>query len=109
MAKKDFDEYYNKIAKQYYSLNEVLTDLSKEVQDNMVEPERLDQLKKTIEPVKNSYQTLMYIKYLLNKPSKKQKQNKYDKQMKKIIKQSEGKHSTDIIKNNEDIISSLKI
>ena len=109
MAKKDFDEYYNKIAKQYYSLNEVLTDLSKEVQDNMVEPERLEQLKKTIEPVKNSYQTLMYIKYLLDKPSKKQKRNKYDKQMKKIIKQSEGKHSTDIIKNNEDIISSLKI
>ena len=34
----------------------------------------------------------------------------YDKwSSRKIIKQSEGKHSIDIIKNNEDIISSLKI
>ena len=67
MARRDFDAYYNKIASQLFELDRVFKDLSQEADAGMVEPERLEQVKKTIEPIKNSYQTLSYIKYLLDK------------------------------------------
>ena len=108
MARKHFDEYYNKICAQFFSLNEVFEDLSKEVAQGMVEPERLKQLETTITPIKNSYQTLSYIKYLLDKPTRKEKEPRYKKMNKKLLKISEGYQSSDILNKNEDILNELK-
>lgn len=108
MARKHFDEYYNKICGQFFSLNEVFEDLSKEVSQGMVEPERLKQLETTILPIKNSYQTLSYIKYLLDKPTRKEKEPRYKKMNKKLLKISEGHQSSDILNKNENILNELK-
>ena len=107
MARKHFDEYYNKICKQFFSLNDVLEELSEEVGNNMVEPERLKQLQKTIQPIKDSYMTLNYIKYLLDKPTKKSKHVKYDKEKVKVLKETDSKHSDQVLAKNEEIIKSL--
>ena len=45
MARRDFDNYYNQICNQYFELQQVLEDLSKEVSEGMIEPERIEQLK----------------------------------------------------------------
>lgn len=108
MARKHFEEYYNQVCNQFFSLEDAFKEMSEEVQNNMVEPERLKQLQKTIEPIKNNYQTLSYIKYLLDKPTKKSKHAKYDKQSKKLISKCGDKTGDKLLKKNSSIISSLK-
>lgn len=107
MAKRDFDEYYNKVANQFFSLNEAFDELAKEVAEGMVEPERQEQLSRTIEPIKNSYQMLSYVKYLLDRPTKKSKQAKYKVRNKKLLVASEGKQSEDILATNRRILDKV--
>ena len=108
MSRKHFDDYYNKICAQFFSLNTVFDDISKEVAEGMVEPERLEQLKVTIQPIKDSYQTLSYIKYLLDQPQRVRKQARYKKMNKKLLEVSEGHQANDIIDNNKNILETLK-
>lgn len=107
--KRDFDEYYNKICEQYFQLQEVLKDISNDISNNIVDPNRIEQVKQTILPVENSYRTLSYIKYLLDKPARKSKLKRYNKKSKKLLDISKGHQSTDIINKNADIISNVKI
>ena len=109
MARRDFDNYYNQICNQYFELQQVLEDLSKEVSEGMIEPERIEQLKQTIVPVENNYRTLGYIKYLLDKPIRKQKEARYKNMSKKLLKQCEGRTREDLVKENNDIIKGLHI
>jgi hypothetical protein len=108
MARKDFDEYYNKIASQLFELDRVFKDLSAEADSGMVEPERLEQVKVTIEPIKTSYQTLSYIKYLLDKPTRKSKRSRYDGQNKRVLDSTKGYQSKDYIDRNSQILRGLK-
>lgn len=108
MARKHFDDYYNKICSQFFSLNEVFDELSKEVASGMVEPERLTQLEATIAPIKNSYQTLSYIKYLLDQPVRKEKEPRYRKMNKKLLQISEGHQASDVLGKNKKILDDLK-
>lgn len=108
MAKKHFDEYYNSVCKQYFELKKCLEDMSKEVEEGMVSPERLENLKLTINPVITNYQNLSYIKYLLDKPKKKQKQRKYDKNN-LLLKTSKNKNGQYVLEDNKSIIDNLKL
>ena len=108
MSKKDFDAYYNKVYAQLNSLNDVFDDLSKEVSEGMVVPERLEELSKTIEPIKNNYQTLSYIKYLLDKPNKTSKVPKYKAANKKLLKIADSKNGEKLLNSNQEIINNLK-
>ena len=108
MAKKDFDKYYAQVSSQLYSLQDAFDELSEEVSNGMVEPERIEQMKLTIQPIKDSFQTLSYIKYLLDKPSRKEKGPAYTRRNKKLIELSKGNQAQDIISRNDDIIKGLK-
>lgn len=108
MARRDFDDYYNKISSQLFELDKVFKDLSAEADAGMVEPERIEQLKVTIEPIRTSYQTLSYIKYLLDKPANKRKHARYKGQNKKLLSASKGFQSADYIAKNEEILRGLK-
>lgn len=107
MARKHFDAYYQQICKQFHQLNEVFNDLAKEVAEGMVEPERQKELEKTIEPIKTSYQTLSYIKYLLDKPTRKEKHKGYDMRSKNLLNISKGRQQCDIVANNDRILKGL--
>ena len=103
MARKHFDDYYNKVYKQYKELQNALADMSAEVESGMMSPERLNQLKQTISPVKNSFESLSYIKYLLDMPTRKSKQDRYNKQQKKLLSNtavSYGDNTLDVNKKN---------
>lgn len=106
MAKHDFDVYYNKIFKQYNDLQVTLEDMSKQVSEGMIEPERLEALKGTIAPVVTSFQTLSYIKYLLDKPKRKAKIKRYNTI---LLKRSGNNTGDKILANNLNIINNLKL
>ena len=108
MARRDFDAYYNKIASQLFELDKVFKDLAQEADAGMVEPERLEQVKKTIEPIRNSYQTLSYIKYLLDMPANRKKQNRFKGQSKKLLNASKGNQASEVIGRNAAILKELK-
>ncbi len=108
MARKDFDEYFYKISKQFNELNNALQELSEEVNSGMYEPERLEQLKATIAPVKSSFDTLNYIRYLLDKPTRKSKHARYNGQNKKVIERTKYLSMEEVVKNNQTVINSIK-
>lgn len=109
MAKKHFDEYYRSIYSQYVGLKKTLDDLSQDALNNMIEPERLEQLKRTIQPVKSSYDMLTYVKYLLDMPARKQKRAKYDRQNKKVIDRTTPYTADNLRKTNSEYIRNIKL
>ena len=108
MARKHFDDYYNKIYKQYTELQKALAEMSAEVNQGMMSPERLEQLKQTINPVKSSFESLSYIRYLLDKPTRKDKHSQYERRSKKLIQQFGEQSADKVIANNASLISDLK-
>ena len=110
MSKKHFDEYYEKVCKDYKELLETLKDLEDECNRNLVSPDRLEQFKQTLQPVKLNYQTLSWIKFLLNKPNKKQKQEKYTNQQKSFLEAIGNERSPEnVLKENKTTIEKLKL
>lgn len=106
--KKDFDEYYNKIFKQYNELQKSLEEMSEEVSKGMVEPERLTNLKSTLQPVLTSFQTLSYIKYLLDKPARKNKRKRYHTNNKLLY--NSGENTGDkVLSRNDNLIHNTKL
>lgn len=108
MAKKDFDEYYNKIFKQYNELQVTLEDMSKEVSNGMIEPERLEALKNTVAPIATSFQTLSYIKYLLDIPTRKTKRKRYNTNN-YLLKRVGDCNGNNIMSKNKEIIDNIRL
>ena len=103
MAKRHVVEYFDKIANQYKDMLNELKDFEDECNKGLVEPERFDNFKKIIEPLKNNYMTWSYMMYLLNLPNREKKV--------KIIKRRENKNKVPICKNieeNDKILHSLR-
>jgi hypothetical protein len=105
MAVKHIVEYYNIVAKQYNDLLAELRDFEKEAQDGLIEPERLDQIKNNIQPLKNNYMTLSYIMFLLNMPNRDSKQRAYKTRNKKFLQNIPNKNTKEgIIKENNNVL-----
>lgn len=109
MAKKDFDEYYDKICNDYHEMIEALKDIEDEAMRGLISPDCVDNIKEVIKPLKNNYMTLSWVKYLLDKPVRKEKQFKYEN-MNKKFKQNIGDSRSPQALFDEDnqIINELK-
>lgn len=108
MARKDFDAYYLQLYKQYNDLKTNLAEMSQEVNEGMMPPERMEQLKATIQPIKNSFEMLSYVKYLLDKPTRKSKHEGYTKRSKKTLGVCGSNTAKDVIQRNQAVLESLK-
>lgn len=109
MSKKDFDAYYEKICSDYHEMIETIHELEEECNNNMISPEHLEGVKATIEPLKNNYMTLSWVKFLLDKPVKKEKIRPYEKRMQKFIKELDKDRTPDgVHAENQNIISNIK-
>lgn len=111
MSVRDVKEYYLSVVRDYKDMLQELQDFEIELQHDLVSPEKIEDLKQLIEPIKNNYQTLSYIIYLLNKPQRndKVKQAKYAKQHKKDISFIDPKFTKDgILKQNQDTLSKIR-
>lgn len=109
MSVKDVIKYYDAVADQYLEMVNDLKDFEEAVSNNIVEPERLEQIKKNIEPIKANYQRLSYIMYLLNLPVKKNKHKKYEQQNKKFLKMIGKENTQEAVKQeNEKTLNMIK-
>lgn len=109
MAVKDIKNYFNEVCNQYHEMLEEIRDFEKEAEQGLIEPERLDKIKDSIKPLVNNYQTLSYIMFLLNKPSRKEKHKRYEQQNKKLLSKIEKEFTKDgIIEENSKVIKNLQ-
>lgn len=85
MSKRHFDEYVKQVMKDYQEILDDIKDLEKEVSENMTDPDVLDNFKAGIQPVMDNYERVMYLKFLLDKPNKKDKEKKYNSMNRKFL------------------------
>lgn len=109
MAKKDFDEYVLKMAKQCDDFKKVLESISSEAQDNLVDLDYIDRVEQQKAKIEENYQRLLFIKFLLDQPTKKKKIKKYNNQLKSALKKLNKSNSLDsVLEENNTIIEELK-
>ena len=104
MSKKDFDLYYEEVCKQYKDFLEELKDFEELAKQQVVSPETIENAKAVIEPLKVNWETLNYVMYLLNKPVKKSKQDRYEKS----CKPKQCKTDKEVYAENQKCIDSMK-
>lgn len=103
MSVKAVNNYYKQICDQYFEMLQDIKDLEKEAAEGLIEPERVDRLKEQVEPIKNNYERLSYIMFLLHQPERKSKHKKYQEQNKKLLNSLDKKNSLESVieENNE--------
>ena len=108
MAVKDVKAYYNEVANQYHEMTEELKDFTELAQNNMFPPEKLEQVEKIIQPLKNNYEMLSFVIFLLNKPNRKRKIKKYEQCQNGIIKNIEKCHTqAGVLETNREVLNEL--
>ena len=83
MSRKHVEDYFNQITLDYHEMIETLKDMEEAVEQKMLSPDKLDQTKELVNKMKENYLRISYIMFLLNKPNKKEKEKKYNKQFSK--------------------------
>ena len=106
MSQKDVIKYYNEVAENYKDMLENLKDMEEEMKESLVTPEQVDQMKRMAQPVVDNYKTLSYIIFLLNRPTKKEKFNRYEKQNKKLLDNCRTKE--EVLNENKEALNNLK-
>lgn len=109
MSKRDVDEYYQKVCSDYVEMLNTLTDMEEAFKQNMVSENQLEQVKQMVIPLRNNYMTLSWIMYLLNKPSRKEKAQMFDRQMAKFKSDKDvSRDKEHILKEDKEVIQNLK-
>ena len=91
MSKKHFDEYYFQLYSDYVEMINLLKQLEDECATGMVSPDKIENYKNALQPIKDSFLTMQFVKYLLDKPNKKGKIKVNKSGVKKIAKGSSKK------------------
>lgn len=105
MSKKDFDKEFEQIEAQYFSMIESLRVMQAELQNELVSPEMYENMQKMAEPLIDNYRKWNYIKFILNKPTRKQKAGRYKNQNKKLMKNMTS--FDDMYQENEIALNSI--
>lgn len=109
MAKKDVIEYYNQVCNQYSEMMDTLRDFEKESMEGLYPPEKLESIKQTLEPLKQNYQRISWIIFLLNKPRGKLSQKLYQRRNQKLLKSLNRENSKEgVVAENDKVIMDLK-
>lgn len=109
MSKKDFDEYYAQVCEQYAELKGQIKEFEEVVQRGLVEPERLENMKKVFQPIMQSYETMSWVSFLLNQPTRKEKHKNYSDMMKKKTASLDKKYSKEgVIQSNRNALDDLQ-
>lgn len=106
MSQKDVIKYYNEVVESYKDMLENLKDIEEEMKESLVTPEQVEQMKRMAQPIVDNYKTLSYIIFLLNKPTKKEKFNRYERQNKKLLENCRTKE--EVLNENKEALNNLK-
>lgn len=108
MSVKAVKKYYEEVSQQYHEMLENIQEVEKEAMEGMVEPERIERLQAQIAPIKQNYERVSYIMFLLNQPQRKSKQPAYRIRNKKFLKQFDSKNSLEaVIEENNEALKSI--
>lgn len=108
MSVKAVKKYYDQICDQYHEMLENIRDLEEEAAKGMVEPERIDRLKDQIAPIKQNYERWSYMMFLLNQPTRKEKQPGYANRNKKFLNNlSENNSLKAVLNENEEALKHI--
>ena len=107
MAKKHVMNYYYTVQNQYLKMKNMLDLFEKQVKEGKGSLETLDAVKETTGRLKENFDRIAYIMYLLNTPAKKKKSNRYDKQNKELKDYLETSDLNHIRDENENVLVQL--
>lgn len=85
MAKRDIIKYYQQVQNQYLEMLSDMKDFDEALKLGKVEQSQFDQAQNLVNKLKENYERLTYVMVLLNKPNKKSKKHKYERQNKNVI------------------------
>ena len=106
MSKKHFEQYLESVYKSYLNMERVYKAYQEECEREMTPPEALQQIEATLKPIKDSYNTLRYVKYLLDMPNKKSKTARYTKSQAALLKSIDDKYKKEaVLQRNAEIVS----
>ena len=108
MSKKDFDRYYLEIKNQYLEMLSNMEEFSKTASDEMISSDIIENMKALVEPIKQNYMTLSYVSFLLDKPKRTHKIDKYVKMNKKKLNTSNGRTQEDVINQNKELLAKME-
>lgn len=110
MALKHIKEYYEQVCSDYREAIDTIRDFEKEVQEGIIEPERVESLKANLQPLLTNYEQISYIIFLLNKPNKDSKGQKYLSQNKKALaKIKEENRAETLLLKNKEVLERLRL
>lgn len=98
MSVKAVKQYYDEITDQYHEMVQDIKDFEQECADGLVEPERVERLKEQIAPIKQNWERLTYIMFLLNQPERKSKHKRYEQMNKKLLASLDSNNSLEAVK-----------
>lgn len=109
MSKKDVDRYYQEVCNQYIEMSEAIKELEEACNEGLISPDKIEEMKHMVEPLKNNYLTLSYVMFLLNKPQRKAKEHRYIKQEKKKLDRIPTQNKKEgILEENSNVIENIK-
>lgn len=110
MSKKHVEQYYEEVCAQYKEMLENIHDFEELAQNNIISPERLEEYNKNIITLKTNWERISYIMFLLNKPNKKEKQKKYERQNQKLLNGLDKNNSPEsVLEENRKVIENQKV
>ena len=111
MSKRHLDEYFNKIVTDYKEMLDTIKELEEECNKGLVHPDKLEQIKEAVKPLKENYMTLSWVMFLLNKPNRKNKSKRYEESEKNKMKKIDPKKERSpesVFKENKETIENIK-
>lgn len=85
MSVKSLKKEYQQVVATYHEMLENLADMEKDLENELISPEFMDNLKQQLTPITQNYQWWSYVMYTLDEPERKDKRDKYKKSRKKLI------------------------
>lgn len=110
MALRHVKRYFSQIAAQYFQMTKMLEGFEKELREGTVEEWQVERARSMIKPLKDNYDRMAYIIYLLNLPndSKSRKNNEKDQTLLKDYFSKVKADQDSIGFENKDVLENLK-
>ena len=82
--------------------------MEEEFKNSIQDVDKIEQVRKMIEPLKVNYERISYIMYLFNKPVRKKKRFSYEFENKKRLNNFSNSSLEDIHRENQEVIKNIK-
>lgn len=109
MSIKHVKRYYKEMGEQYKESLDALKELEEAYGQGMIDPDKIEGLKKTIDALLVNYRRVSYIMFLLDMPNKEKKEKRYINQNKRKLNDIGKEHTLESIKKeNKDVLKNLR-